>query len=85
MDIKEYLIKNKPTAITTVIVLSLILGIYLIKKITLWLQYLIEANGLTPSFPAWFINYGIGFIGFLIAVLMIWLINWSFMRYLKTL
>jgi len=85
MDIKEYLIKNKPTAVTSMIVLSLILGIYLIKKITLWLQYLIEANGLTASLPSWFVQYGVGLVGFVIAAVMIWLINWSFMRYLKTL
>lgn len=85
MDIKDYLVKNKPVAVTSVIVISLIIGIYLIKKITLWLQYLVEVNGLDTSLPAWFVQYGMGVIGFVIAIVIIFLINWSFMRYLKSL
>lgn len=85
MNYKETLLKNKPTAITIMIVVTLILGILLIRNITLWLQYLIQTNGWNSSLPAWFVSYGIGVVGLVIAVIMIYLINRSFINFLKSL
>jgi hypothetical protein len=85
MNYKETLLKNKPTAITVMIVFTLILGVFLIRNITLWLQHLIQTNGWNSSLPPWFVSYGIGIVGLVIAVILIYLINRTFINFLKSL
>jgi hypothetical protein len=68
-----------------VISISVLLGVLIVRKITLWLPYLIQEKGWSTSLPAWFDPYGVAITGLLIGALVVVLINWSFRVFVKDL
>ena len=77
-QLKAFLLKYKRQSVAGVIFLSILLGLGLMKKVTQWLPYAIEKNNWGSSLPTWFDPYGVAAVGFLVALIMILLINWSF-------
>ena len=81
MDIKEYVKNNKRLVITLMIVVSIILGIILLKKVTIYLPYLIQEKGWSNDLPTWFDPYGVAGVGLLVCIFVVWILNWSFMKF----
>jgi hypothetical protein len=85
MDIKEFLLKYKRQSVVVVIIVSILLGLGLMKKTTTWISYMLQNSDNPSSFPSWFDPYGIAAIGLSVAVVMIILINWTFRKVMKSL
>ncbi|RAW00053.1 hypothetical protein DQQ10_15990 [Pseudochryseolinea flava] len=77
-QLKEFLLKYKRQSVAGVIFISILLGMGLMKKVTQLLPYYIKQNKWDASLPVWFDPYGVAGVGFLIALIMIFLINWTF-------
>lgn len=84
-QLKTFLLKYKRQSVVGVIFISILLGLGLMKKVTQWLPYMIRENKWESSVPTWFDPYGIAVIGFLVALTMIVLINWTFRVFMKDL
>ena len=68
-----------------VISISVLIGILLVRKITLWLPALIQHNGWSDSLPSWFDPYGVALTALLVGAIMVVLINLSFRKFVKSL
>ena len=84
MDIKAFLLKYKKQSVVVIILVSILLGMGIMKKISAWLPYLMRENNWS-GLPSWFDPYGVAAVGLLGAGIMIFLINWSFRKVLKSL
>ena len=84
MDIRQFLLKYRKQSVVVIILVSILLGMGMLKKITEWLPYLIQKNNWS-GLPSWFDPYGVAAVGLLVAGVMIFLINWSFRKVLKSL
>jgi hypothetical protein len=81
--VKKFLLKYKRQSVVGVIFISILLGLGLMKKVTEVLPYMASKNNW--SVPTWFDPYGVAGIGFLVAITIIILINWTFKILMKDL
>jgi len=84
-QLKTFLLKYKRQSVVAVIFISILLGLGLMKKVTQWLPYQIEKNNWGSSLPSWFNPYGVAVVGFIVALIMIFLINWTFRVFMRDL
>ena len=82
-SVKNFLLKYKRQSVVAVIFISILLGLGLMKKVTEVLPYMASENNW--SVPTWFNPYGVAGIGFLVAMIVIILINWTFRILMKDL
>jgi hypothetical protein len=75
-QVKKFLLTYKRQSVVVVILISILLGLGLMKKITQILPYMAKEKNW--SVPTWFDPYGVAGIGFVVAIIVIFLINWTF-------
>jgi hypothetical protein len=85
MSILAYIKNNKQKSVMIVISISVLLGVFVVRKVTISLPYLIEKNGWSSSLPAWFDPYGVAVTGLLTGAILVVLINWTFRKFVKEL
>ncbi len=68
-----------------VISISVLIGILLVRKITLWLPPLIHQQGWVDSLPSWFDPYGVALTALLVGAIIVVLINFTFRKFVKSL
>lgn len=68
-----------------VISISIIIGILLVRKISLWLPPLIHQQGWADSLPSWYDPYGVALTALLVGAIFVVLINFTFRKFVQSL
>lgn len=85
MGIFNYIRENRQRSVMIVISISILIGVLLVRKISLWLPHLIVEKGWKESLPTWFDPFGVVIVALLVGGIFVVLINWTFRRFVKEL